>query len=53
METISLLLILISMKTRVLAQVVEGLGILQHSAGSLSQSQELVEVASLREYGVP
>jgi hypothetical protein len=33
------------MIARILAQVIEGLGILQHSAGSLSQSQELIELA--------
>jgi hypothetical protein len=32
------------MITRVLAQVIEGLGILQHSVGSLSQCQELIEL---------
>jgi hypothetical protein len=33
------------MITRILAQVVEGLGMLQHSAGSLSQCQELIGFA--------
>jgi hypothetical protein len=33
------------MITRILTQVVEGMGILQHSAGPLSQSQELIELA--------
>jgi hypothetical protein len=34
-ETVSLLFIKVSMIPRILAQVVEGLGILQHSAGPL------------------
>jgi hypothetical protein len=35
-EAVSLLFIRVSMITRVLLQVIEGLGILQHSAGPLS-----------------
>jgi uncharacterized protein (DUF486 family) len=44
-EMISLLLIWICMITSILAHVVDGMGILQHSAGSLSQCQELIELA--------
>jgi hypothetical protein len=44
-ETVSLLLIWICMITCILEQVVEGLGILQHSVGSRSQCQELIKLA--------
>jgi hypothetical protein len=43
-EMVSLLLIRICMITRILTHVVEGLGILQYSAGPLSQCQELIEL---------
>jgi hypothetical protein len=33
------------MITRILAQVIESLGILQHGAGPLSQCQELIKLA--------
>jgi hypothetical protein len=42
---VSLLLIRIYVITRILAQVVEGLGILQQSVGSLSQCQKLIQLA--------
>jgi hypothetical protein len=42
-ETVPLL-IRICVITRILARVIEGLGILQHSAGSLSQFQKLIQL---------
>jgi hypothetical protein len=44
-EAVSLLLIEISMITCVLAQVVEGLSILQYRAGSLIECQEFIQHA--------
>ena len=44
-EAVSLLLIGISMITCVLAQVVEGLSILQYRAGSLIECQEFIQLA--------
>jgi hypothetical protein len=44
-EAVSLLLIGISMITYVLAQVVEGLSILQYHAGSLIECQKLIQLA--------
>jgi hypothetical protein len=49
METISLTGISVCMITRVLAQVIENLCILQNSAGSLSQIQKFIEL-SLNEF---
>jgi hypothetical protein len=42
---VSLLLTRIYMISHILAQVIEGLGILQHSVGSLSQCQKLIQLA--------
>jgi hypothetical protein len=44
-EAVSLLLIGINMITCVLAQVVEGLSILQYRAGSLIECQKLIQLA--------
>jgi hypothetical protein len=44
-ETVSLLLIRISMIPLVLAQVVEGLSILQYRVGSLIECQEFIQLA--------
>jgi 2-keto-3-deoxy-6-phosphogluconate aldolase len=44
-EAISLLLIGISMITCILAQVVEGLSILQYRAGSLIECQKFIQLA--------
>jgi hypothetical protein len=44
-EAVSLLLVGISMITCVLAQVVEGLSVLQYRAGSLIECQELIQLA--------
>jgi hypothetical protein len=44
-EAVSLLLIRVSMIPRVLTQVVEGLGKLQHSTSSLIECQELIQLA--------
>jgi hypothetical protein len=44
-EAISLLLIGISMITCVLAQVIEGLSILQYRAGSLIECQKFIQLA--------
>jgi hypothetical protein len=44
-EAVSLLLIGISMITYVLAQVVEGLSVLQYLAGSLIECQKLIQLA--------
>jgi hypothetical protein len=44
-EAVSLLLIRISMVTCILAQVVEGLSILQYRAGSLIKCQKLIQLA--------
>jgi hypothetical protein len=44
-EAVSLLLIGISMITCILAQVVEGLSVLQYRAGSLIECQELIQLA--------
>jgi hypothetical protein len=44
-EAVSLLLIGISMITCILAQVVEGLSILQYRAGSLIECQKLIQLA--------
>jgi hypothetical protein len=44
-ETVSLLLIRISMIPCILAQVVEGLSILQYCAGSLIECQEFIQLA--------
>jgi hypothetical protein len=44
-EMVSLLFIGISMKPYVLAQVVEGLSILQYRTGSLIECQEFIQLA--------
>jgi hypothetical protein len=44
-EAVSLLLIRISMVTCILAQVVEGLSVLQYRAGSLIKCQKLIQLA--------
>jgi hypothetical protein len=44
-EAVSLLLIEINMISCVLAQVVEGLSILQYRAGSLAECQKLIQLA--------
>ena len=44
-KTITLLGISISMMARILAQLIEGLCILKNSAGSLIQSQELIQLS--------
>jgi hypothetical protein len=44
-KAVSLLLIGISMITYILAQVVEGLSILQYRAGSLIECQEFIQLA--------
>jgi hypothetical protein len=44
-EAVSLLLIRICVITCVLAQIIEGLGILQHSAGPLIECQEFIQLA--------
>jgi hypothetical protein len=44
-EAVSLLLIGISMITCILAQVVEGLSVLQYHAGSLIKCQKLIQLA--------
>jgi hypothetical protein len=44
-EAISLLFIRVSMIPRILAQVVEGLVILQHSTGPLIKCQEFIQPA--------
>jgi hypothetical protein len=44
-EAVSLLLIGISMITCILAQVVEGLSVLQYRAGSLIECQEFIQLA--------
>jgi hypothetical protein len=44
-EAVSLLLIRISMIPFVLAQVIEGLSILQHRADSLIECQEFIQLA--------
>jgi hypothetical protein len=44
-EAVSLLLIGISMITCILAQVVEGLSVLQYRAGSLIECQKLIQLA--------
>jgi hypothetical protein len=44
-EAVSLLLIRISMITCILAQVVEGLSVLQYCAGSLIECQKFIQLA--------
>jgi hypothetical protein len=44
-EAVSLLFIRVSMISCVLAHVVEGLGLLQHSTSTLSECQELIQLA--------
>jgi hypothetical protein len=44
-ESISLLLVHVSMISCVLTQVIEGLGVLQHCMSSLSECQKFIELA--------
>ena len=52
MKTVVLLGVSIRMMARVLAQVIEGLCILQNSTGSLIQSQELIQLSFINPSGI-